>query len=175
MAENEEKDPTDESASSTADSSSTDEVGSVSDVNAAEEEDSSLDELLTAADESEELAEAEVPAELADEADEAEVTGDELVGAATGASTERASSGAQGRAKKDKPTPKQRQTGEATKRATPVQFVSESVGELRKVVYPTGTQLLTYFVVVLVFVAFIITLVSLLDFGFGWAIFKAFS
>jgi preprotein translocase subunit SecE len=60
-------------------------------------------------------------------------------------------------------------------RTGPVTFVRESVGELRKVVYPTGQQLLNYFVVVLVFVLFVIAYVSLLDLGLGWAIFKVFS
>ncbi|WP_375423569.1 preprotein translocase subunit SecE [uncultured Friedmanniella sp.] len=60
-------------------------------------------------------------------------------------------------------------------RTTPAAFVRESVGELRKVVYPTGQQLLNYFVVVLVFVLFVIAYVSLLDLGLGWAIFKVFS
>jgi preprotein translocase subunit SecE len=53
--------------------------------------------------------------------------------------------------------------------------VKESVGELRKVVYPTGQQLLNYFVVVLVFVLFVIAYVSLLDLGLGWALFRVFS
>jgi len=61
------------------------------------------------------------------------------------------------------------------RRTTPVGFVKESVGELRKVVYPTGQQLLNYFVVVLVFVLFVIAYVSLLDLGMGWAIFRVFS
>jgi preprotein translocase subunit SecE len=60
-------------------------------------------------------------------------------------------------------------------RTGPVTFVKESVGELRKVVYPTGQQLLNYFVVVLVFVLFVIAYVSLLDLGMGWAIFRVFS
>ncbi len=60
-------------------------------------------------------------------------------------------------------------------RTGPVTFVRESVGELRKVVYPTGQQLLNYFVVVLVFVLFVIAYVSLLDLGLGWAIFRVFS
>lgn len=68
---------------------------------------------------------------------------------------------------RDRPA-KQRRTG-------PVGFVKESVGELRKVVYPTGQQLLNYFVVVLVFVLFVIAYVSLLDLGMGWAIFRVFS
>jgi len=61
------------------------------------------------------------------------------------------------------------------RRTGPVGFVRESVGELRKVVYPTGSQLLNYFVVVLVFVLFVIAYVSLLDLGLGWAIFRVFS
>jgi preprotein translocase subunit SecE len=60
-------------------------------------------------------------------------------------------------------------------RTGPVKFVRESVGELRKVVYPTGQQLINYFIVVLVFVLFIIAYVSLLDLGLGAAIFKIFS
>lgn len=59
-------------------------------------------------------------------------------------------------------------------RTTPVAFVRQSVGELRKVVWPTGTQVQQYFVVVLVFVLFIMTLVSLLDLGFGWVILNVF-
>ena len=70
-------------------------------------------------------------------------------------------------AARDRPA-KQRRTG-------PVGFVKESVGELRKVVYPTGQQLLNYFVVVLVFVLFVIAYLSLLDLGMGWAIFRVFS
>lgn len=80
-----------------------------------------------------------------------------------------------GRAKKDKVTPRQKRVVETERRTGPVTFVKESVGELRKVVYPTGQQLLQYFVVVLIFVLFIIGIVSLLDLGFGWAIFKIFS
>ena len=63
----------------------------------------------------------------------------------------------------------------AQERTSPVTFVRQSVGELRKVVYPTGQQLVNYFVVVLVFVLFIIAYVSLLDLGIGWAVFKVFS
>ncbi len=77
--------------------------------------------------------------------------------------------------RKDKVTPRQNRPVEAQQRTGPVKFVKESVGELHKVVYPTGQQLLQYFVVVLIFVLFIIGIVSLLDLGFGWAIFKIFS
>ncbi|MGI3782712.1 MAG: preprotein translocase subunit SecE, partial [Janthinobacterium lividum] len=61
------------------------------------------------------------------------------------------------------------------KRTTPVAFAQQSVGELRKVVYPTGQQLGNYFVVVLVFVLFIIAIVTLLDLGLGKLVFLIFS
>lgn len=75
---------------------------------------------------------------------------------------------------KGTPTAK-RDVEETEKRTTPVAFVQQSVGELRKVVYPTGQQLGNYFVVVLVFVLFIIALVSLLDLGIGKLVFAIFS
>nr|WP_156609033.1 preprotein translocase subunit SecE [Auraticoccus cholistanensis] len=61
-----------------------------------------------------------------------------------------------------------------TSRTGPVTFVNESVGELRKVVWPTAEQMRTYFVVVLVFVVFMIAVVSLLDLLFGWALLQVF-
>jgi preprotein translocase subunit SecE len=77
--------------------------------------------------------------------------------------------------KKDAPT---RTRKEATtlvteQRTGPVTFVRQSISELRKVVWPTGTQLTQYFVVVLIFVIFMIALVSALDFVFGWLLLKA--
>jgi len=48
------------------------------------------------------------------------------------------------------------------------------VAELRKVVWPTQQQLITYFVVVLVFVLTIMTIVSVLDLAFGRLVFKVF-
>lgn len=76
---------------------------------------------------------------------------------------------------KGTPTSKRDQPAKREPRTTPVRFIRQSVGELRKVVYPTGEQLIKYFVVVLVFVLFIIGYVSLLDLGLGAAIFKLFS
>jgi preprotein translocase subunit SecE len=79
-------------------------------------------------------------------------------------------------AKAPKGTPtKKRDQPVKRERTSPIKFVRQSIGELRKVVYPTGPQLINYFVVVLVFVLFVIAYVSLLDLGFGWAIFKIFS
>jgi preprotein translocase subunit SecE len=92
--------------------------------------------------------------------------------AASGAKTARA--GRSGRPPKGAPTTKRDQQVKPG-RTSPVKFVRQSIGELRKVVYPTGQQLINYFVVVLVFVLFVIAYVSLLDLGLGWAIFKIFS
>lgn len=60
------------------------------------------------------------------------------------------------------------------KRTTPAQFVRESVEELKKVVWPSLSQWQQYFVVVLVFVLFIIAIVSALDLLFGWAMLQIF-
>ncbi len=61
------------------------------------------------------------------------------------------------------------------KRVSPVTFYRQVVAELRKVVYPTQQQLITYFWVVLVFVVVVMTIVSLLDLGFGKLAFEIFS
>lgn len=60
------------------------------------------------------------------------------------------------------------------KRTSPATFYRQVVAELRKVVWPTQQQLITYFVVVLAFVLVVMTIVSLLDLGFGRLIFKVF-
>ena len=48
------------------------------------------------------------------------------------------------------------------------------LAELRKVVWPTQEQLITYFIVVIVFVSVVMALVSLLDLGFGKLVFAVF-
>ena len=60
-------------------------------------------------------------------------------------------------------------------RTSPVTFYRQVVAELRKVVWPTQDQLVTYFIVTLVFVAFFMTMVSLLDLGFGKLVFEIFT
>ena len=97
-----------------------------------------------------------------------------IAAATSGAEGKTARAGRSGRAPKGAPTTKRDQRVKP-ERTSPIKFVRQSIGELRKVVYPTGQQLLNYFVVVLVFVLFIIGIVSLLDLGFGWAILKIFS
>jgi preprotein translocase subunit SecE len=53
-------------------------------------------------------------------------------------------------------------------------FLRQVIAELRKVVRPTRTELVTYTSVVLVFVMMIMLYVSLLDFGFGKLVLWAF-
>ncbi|MCX6400306.1 MAG: preprotein translocase subunit SecE [Propionibacteriales bacterium] len=54
-------------------------------------------------------------------------------------------------------------------------FYRQIVAELRKVVYPTREQLVTYFFVVLAFVLVMIAIVSLLDLGLGKLAFEVFT
>ena len=61
------------------------------------------------------------------------------------------------------------------KRTSPSTFYRQVVAELRKVVWPTRQQLITYFWVVLVFVVVVMTFVSLLDLGFGKLAFEIFA
>ena len=61
------------------------------------------------------------------------------------------------------------------KRTSPATFYRQVVAELRKVVWPTRQQLITYFWVVLVFVVVVMTFVSLLDLAFGKAVFAVFA
>jgi preprotein translocase subunit SecE len=56
----------------------------------------------------------------------------------------------------------------------PVVFTREVVAELRKVIWPTRQELITYTSVVIVFVSFIIALVYGLDYGFTWVVLKVF-
>ena len=48
------------------------------------------------------------------------------------------------------------------------------MGELRKVIWPTRRELVSYTTVVLVFVTFMVALVALLDFGFVKAVGRLF-
>ena len=53
-------------------------------------------------------------------------------------------------------------------------FVREVVAELRKVIWPTRKELLTYASVVVVFVAIMLTIVGLLDLGFAKGVLLVF-
>lgn len=60
-------------------------------------------------------------------------------------------------------------------RTGPLTFYKQVVAELRKVVWPTQNQLVTYFIVVMVFVVAMIAIVSLLDLAFGRLAFEIFT
>ena len=60
-------------------------------------------------------------------------------------------------------------------RTSPATFYRQVIAELRKVVYPTRDQLVTYFGVVMVFVIVMMALVSALDLGLGKLVFAIFT
>jgi preprotein translocase subunit SecE len=74
-----------------------------------------------------------------------------------------------GVAERGRPTPGPRS------RRSPVLFVREIVAELRKVIWPTRQELLTYTSVVVVFVGFIIAFVYALDWIFTWVVLRVFA
>ncbi len=65
--------------------------------------------------------------------------------------------------------------GDDRGRTSPATFMRQVVAELRKVVWPTQQQLVTYFFVVLVFVVVVMALVTVLDLAFGKLIFEIFT
>ena len=65
--------------------------------------------------------------------------------------------------------------GKADKRTSLPTFYRQVIAELRKVVYPTQQQLITYFIVVMVFVLFMMAFISALDVGFGKLVFAVFA
>ncbi|MCL2316334.1 MAG: preprotein translocase subunit SecE [Actinomycetia bacterium] len=75
--------------------------------------------------------------------------------------------------KKDRPTTKQSEAAKtAPKPRGPIVFAKQSIAELKKVVWPSGEQTGQYFLVVLVFVLFLMVVVTGLDYGFGWSLTK---
>ncbi len=84
----------------------------------------------------------------------------------SGKSGEKAASDAKGA-----PTPKRDQKPKkASVFARLVRFIREVWAELRKVIWPNRKQMVTYTAVVLVFVVFMVALVSGLDLLFKWGI-----
>ena len=68
-------------------------------------------------------------------------------------------------------------SGRAAKRenrVTPALFFRQIVGELRKVIWPTRKELITYTVVCLTFVIFMVIVVTTLDYGFTKLVFYVF-
>ena len=64
---------------------------------------------------------------------------------------------------------------DADKRTSLPTFYRQVVAELRKVVWPTQEQLITYFLVVMTFVLVMIAIVASLDLAFGKLVFWVFS
>ena len=65
--------------------------------------------------------------------------------------------------------------GPGGKRTNPITFLKQVVAELRKVVWPTQQQLITYLIVVAVFVIVVMALVTVLDLPFGKLVFEIFT
>jgi preprotein translocase subunit SecE len=65
-------------------------------------------------------------------------------------------------------------TAKRDHRKTPALFVREVVAELRKVIWPTRKELVTYTVVCLTFVVIMAIIVTLLDIGFAKLMFWVF-
>lgn len=59
-------------------------------------------------------------------------------------------------------------------RTTPGQFVTEVRDELRKVVWPTRKELVTYTTVALIFILIMVGIVTSLDYGFTRLVFALF-
>ncbi|MPZ62796.1 MAG: preprotein translocase subunit SecE [Propionibacteriales bacterium] len=64
--------------------------------------------------------------------------------------------------------------GGGGRRTSPATFYRQVVAEMRKVVWPTRQQLITYFWVVLMFVLVMIAIVSALDYVLGRLMFRIF-
>jgi preprotein translocase subunit SecE len=59
-------------------------------------------------------------------------------------------------------------------RTTPVQFLREVRGELRKVAWPTRPEVVNYSIIVLVAVVLLTAYVAALDYGFGELLLELF-
>jgi preprotein translocase subunit SecE len=56
----------------------------------------------------------------------------------------------------------------------PTRFVREAVSEMRKVLWPSRNELVTYAIVVIVFVVIMVAIVAGLDFGFAKLVLQVF-
>ncbi|MGH3414712.1 MAG: preprotein translocase subunit SecE [Marmoricola sp.] len=65
-------------------------------------------------------------------------------------------------------------TRQGRERTSPLTFYRQAIAELRKVVWPTQHELVTYFIVVVVFVVVLIGIVAGFDLGFGKLVFWLF-
>jgi preprotein translocase subunit SecE len=58
--------------------------------------------------------------------------------------------------------------------SAPTRFIRESVSEMRKVLWPSRSELVTYSIVVIVFVVIMVAIVAGLDFGFAKLVLQVF-
>jgi preprotein translocase subunit SecE len=56
----------------------------------------------------------------------------------------------------------------------PVRFAKESISEMRKVLWPSRHELVTYSIVVIVFVVIMVSIVAGLDIGFAKLVLQVF-
>ncbi|MDP9091658.1 MAG: preprotein translocase subunit SecE [Actinomycetota bacterium] len=56
----------------------------------------------------------------------------------------------------------------------PARFIRESVSEMRKVLWPSRSELVTYSIVVIIFVVIMVALVAGLDIGFAKLVLQLF-
>ncbi|HMG45449.1 MAG TPA: preprotein translocase subunit SecE [Acidimicrobiales bacterium] len=73
-----------------------------------------------------------------------------------------------------RPAPQQPRSEAREGRTGPIQFVREVRGELRKVAWPTRSEVRNYSIIVLVAVVILTAYISSLDFAFGEVIFELF-
>jgi preprotein translocase subunit SecE len=78
------------------------------------------------------------------------------------------------RAKRDRESGKSAPNAPRKKRTSPALFIRQILAELRKVVWPTRSELMTYTGVVIVFVVFICAIVALFDYGITHAVSAVF-
>jgi preprotein translocase subunit SecE len=78
------------------------------------------------------------------------------------------------RAKRDRESGKSAPKAPRKKRTSPALFIRQILAELRKVVWPTRSELMTYTGVVIVFVVFICAIVALFDYGITHAVSAVF-
>ena len=79
-----------------------------------------------------------------------------------------------GLATPDREPPRSRRQKRPSRLRLAVTFYKQVVAELRKVIWPTRRELLTYTSVVLVFVVFMVAVVSLFDFLFSQGVLAVF-
>ena len=77
-------------------------------------------------------------------------------------------------AARKRPAPQAPRPAAREERTGPLQFLREVRGELRKVAWPTRSEVVNYSIIVLFTVVILTTYIALLDFGFGEAIFRLF-